>query len=220
MIDNSIINQIKSSLNIVDVVSNFVTLKRKGTSYVGICPFHDDSHPSMTVNEAHQFYKCFVCDAGGDVIDFVQRYHNMTFPEAIEWCCRQAGLEYKSTEQSPEDIERAKKREAQYIAIAAAGQLFKSHLHEAQTFLLKRGYDISSKTLKDYNVGYAAEGNMAVNEMSRAGYNLGMASTRSIENLPSSAACHTAGPRRHCTLATPVSPPARRSTMPWRISST
>lgn len=183
MIDSSIINQIKSSLNIVDVVSTFVTLKRKGTSYVGICPFHDDSHPSMTVNEAHQFYKCFVCDAGGDVIDFVQRYHNMTFPEAIEWCCRQAGLEYKSTEQSPEDIERAKKREAQYIAIAAAGQLFKSHLHEAQTFLLKRGYDISSKTLKDYSVGYAAEGNMAVNEMSRAGYNLGILNDVGIINF-------------------------------------
>ena len=99
MIDKQTIDRVKSALNIVDVIGEFVSLKKKGSnSYVGICPFHPDSHPSMTVSPARQTFKCFVCDKGGDVIAFVQEHENLSFAEALEWCAGKAGIQIENKE--------------------------------------------------------------------------------------------------------------------------
>ena len=85
MIDKLFIDKVKSALNIVNVVESFTSLQKAGINYKGICPFHNDSHPSMVVSPAKQTYHCFVCGAGGDVIEFVKQHLNLTFPEALRW---------------------------------------------------------------------------------------------------------------------------------------
>lgn len=77
-------DQLKASLDIVKVIGDAIDLNRKGREYVGICPFHNDTDPSMTVEPHKQFFKCFVCDAGGDVVSFVQKFYGLTFQEAVE----------------------------------------------------------------------------------------------------------------------------------------
>ena len=88
MIDKLFIDKVKSALNIVNVVETFTNLQKAGINFKGICPFHNDSHPSMVVSPAKQTYHCFVCGAGGDVIEFVKEHLNLTFPEALRWCAK------------------------------------------------------------------------------------------------------------------------------------
>ena len=115
MIDKQTIDRVKSALNIVDVIGEFVSLKKKGSNnYVGI---HPDSHPSMTVSPARQTFKCFVCDKGGDVIAFVQEHENFSFAEALEWCARKAGIQIENKELTEEEVQKAKDIEAMRIAL-------------------------------------------------------------------------------------------------------
>lgn len=79
-----LVEEIRSRNDIVDVVSSYVKLQRKGSNYVGVCPFHNDHSPSMSVNQPRQIYHCFSCGAGGDVFKFVMEYENLTFPEAMK----------------------------------------------------------------------------------------------------------------------------------------
>ena len=162
MIDKQTIDRVKSALNIVDVIGEFVSLKKKGSNnYVGICPFHPDSHPSMTVSPARQTFKCFVCDKGGDVIAFVQEHENFSFAEALEWCARKAGIQIENKELTEEEVQKAKDIEAMRIALRAAGIFFRKHLPEAQHYLDQRGFILTDKVIKNFQIGYAPEGNLA-----------------------------------------------------------
>ena len=82
-IDSNFINKIKGKLDIVEVVGKYVNLTKAGINYKGICPFHNDSHPSMMVSKSRQTYHCFVCGAHGDVIDFIKEYKNVSFPSHL-----------------------------------------------------------------------------------------------------------------------------------------
>jgi DNA primase len=93
--DNTIVNQVQQANDIVDVVSEHVSLAKKGRGMVGLCPFHDDHRPSMYVNGLKQIFKCFACGAGGDVFKFVQMRENLTFPQAIERLAQRAGIKVK-----------------------------------------------------------------------------------------------------------------------------
>ena len=90
--DQAIINQIQQASDIVDIVSEHVSLKKKGLEMVGLCPFHEDHRPSLNVNAHKQIFKCFACGAGGDVFKFVQMRENLTFPQAIERLADRAGI--------------------------------------------------------------------------------------------------------------------------------
>ncbi|NQT00394.1 MAG: DNA primase [Planctomycetes bacterium] len=92
MFDNSAVVQVQQANDIVDVISEHVSLKRKGREMVGLCPFHDDNRPSMNVNAVKQIFKCFACGAGGDVFKFLQMRENLTFPQAIERLAERAGI--------------------------------------------------------------------------------------------------------------------------------
>lgn len=170
MIDKSFIEKVKSALNIVNVIENFTRLHKTGANYKGVCPFHDDHSPSMVVSPSRQTYHCFVCGASGDVISFVQHHLNISFIEALRWCANQAGVEFPTKELSPEEETAYKKREAQRIAIDAAAKFFQKNLGQAESFLASRGYSLSDKALTDFGVGYAPMGNLALAELSRAGY--------------------------------------------------
>ncbi|MBV9269449.1 MAG: DNA primase, partial [Acidobacteriaceae bacterium] len=85
--------QLKSQLNIVDVIGQYVRLKRQGSGrYVGLCPFHSEKTPSFSVNGTLQYYKCFGCEAGGDVFRFVMEHDRLTFPEAIKQLAERYGI--------------------------------------------------------------------------------------------------------------------------------
>jgi len=99
--DQTIVNQVQQANDIVDVVGEHVSLKKKGREMVGLCPFHDDHRPSMNVNVQKQIFKCFACGAGGDVFKFVQMRENLTFPQAIERLADRAGIQLpKKTQKS------------------------------------------------------------------------------------------------------------------------
>jgi DNA primase len=92
MFDNRVVLEIQQANDIVDVISEHVSLKKKGREMVGLCPFHDDHRPSMNVNSVKQIFKCFACGAGGDVFKFVQMRENLSFPQAIERLAERAGI--------------------------------------------------------------------------------------------------------------------------------
>ena len=85
MIDQSIIDKIIDSVNIVDVIGEYVSLAKKGVNYWGICPFHADRNPSMCVSPTKQIFKCFSCGEAGNVISFLEKYEHMSYPEAIKF---------------------------------------------------------------------------------------------------------------------------------------
>jgi len=91
--DQTIVNQVQQANDIVDVVGEHVSLKKKGREMVGLCPFHEDHRPSMNVNVQKQIFKCFACGAGGDVFKFIQMRENLTFPQAIERLAERAGIQ-------------------------------------------------------------------------------------------------------------------------------
>jgi DNA primase len=91
--DNTDRERVRDASDIVRVVGEVVSLKAKGREYVCLCPFHDDHTPSMTVVPHKQIFKCFVCNAGGDVFSFVQKYHHMDFREALEFLAERAGID-------------------------------------------------------------------------------------------------------------------------------
>lgn len=170
MIANKEIDRIKSALNFVDVISEFVSLRKSGSNYVGVCPFHNDSHPSMFVSPSRQTYKCFVCDHKGDVFQFIQEHENMSFAEAVEWCAKKAGIELEHKELTDEELRKSKDIEAMRIALKGTVVFFQKHLPEAQMYLDGRGFRLTDKVIKDFAIGYAPEGNLAAKEMLKAGY--------------------------------------------------
>lgn len=170
MIDKNFIEKVKSALNIVNVIETFTRLHKTGANYKVVCPFHDDHSPSMVVSPSRQTYHCFVCGASGDVISFVQHHLNLSFIEALRWCANQAGIEFPTKELTPEEEAVYKRREAQRVAIDAAAKFFQKNLGQAESFLASRGYSLSDKALTDFGVGYAPMGNLALAELSKAGY--------------------------------------------------
>lgn len=172
MIKKEIISRIKDSLNIVDVVGEFVTLRKAGVNYKCVCPFHDDHAPSMTVSPSRQTYHCFVCGAHGDVIRFVQEYDGKSFAEALKWCADEAKVELPEQEMTDEEKEAYKLREAQMIAIGAAARFYQGQTSQAESYLQQRGYHIGDKTLADYGIGYAPSGNAMLKTLQAEGYNV------------------------------------------------
>ena len=159
---NDTIEKVKKAANIVDVIGEFVTLRKAGVNYKGVCPFHDDHTPSMVVSPVRQTFKCFVCGEGGDVISFLQKHESLTFMEALEWLCRKYSVEMPRRQMTGDEEEEYKRRESRRIAVAAAARFYQAHLGEAASFLSARGYeDLGERVLTVFGVGYAPAGNVA-----------------------------------------------------------
>ena len=102
MIDRTTIDKVIDTANIVEVVSDFVTLKKRGVNYVGLCPFHDDKTPSFYVSPAKNLCKCFACGKGGNAVHFIMEHEQLTFPEAIRWLAQKYHIEIEEKEMTPE----------------------------------------------------------------------------------------------------------------------
>lgn len=156
---NEVIQQLKSQADISLVIQQFLPLKRTGTNrYVGVCPFHDDHSPSMTVNPTLGIYKCFACNAGGDVFKFVQEHEKIDFNGAVEWVANFVGFDlpkFASKENAEVTEERAMVRKLNELAC----EWFEQQLSlspKALEYLAKR--NISEKTRKEFHIGYAPDG--------------------------------------------------------------
>lgn len=160
MIEQSIIDKIISQINIVDVIGQYITLTKRGVNFWGICPFHTDSNPSMCVSPSKQIFKCFSCGTAGNVITFLEKYENISYPEAIRELGKRCGIEVESKELTSEEQEREKKKESLLIALKKANEIFTRDLktsEQAKTYLKGRGWDADKDAeLNKYGVGYAA----------------------------------------------------------------
>jgi DNA primase len=151
---NSTIEEIKNRCNIVDVVSSLVNLKRTGSNYKGICPFHNEKTPSFVVSEAKQIFTCFGCGASGDVIEFVMKYYNLSFPEAVERLAVQYGIDLPSSY-----ADQKKNKEGYYEINRQAARFFydafTQRANPGFSYMKKRG--IEPKILQAFGIGYADE---------------------------------------------------------------
>ncbi len=147
--------QIKETANIVDVVAEHVNLRRSGRNYIGLCPFHEDRKPSFVVSEERQIFHCFGCGAGGDVIAFYMKFHNLAFGEAVQELARRFGIPL-----SLEKSEPSSERRTALFELNEKAKRFYEHLlwgakagEEARAYLTSRG--LSEKTARLFGLGFA-----------------------------------------------------------------
>lgn len=155
MLSTNTIQEVRD-LNIFDVVSKYVTLKKAGTLYKGCCPFHGEKTPSFTVNTQKQYFKCFGCGEGGDAIAFVMKHDKLDFIPAIERIARDHNIFLKYEEQTEEQIKKEEQKKTLFDATAYAGKYFIQSLAnngEGIEYLSKRG--ITESEIKTWNLGYA-----------------------------------------------------------------
>lgn len=150
---NNSIENFKDQLNIVDVINRVVPLKRSGSGYVGICPFHNEKTPSFSVSEQKQIFKCFGCGVSGNIIEFTKQYYNLDFKEAVEKLAKENGIDFKL------GYSDNKRLDKYYEVNKAAAKFFYLKLTQGKnkgyTYLVKRG--ISDETVKKFGLGYGGE---------------------------------------------------------------
>ena len=115
MIDRATVDKIMNAANIVDVVSEFVSLRKSGSSYVGLCPFHDDRTPSLSVSPSKGVYKCFSCGKAGHVVKFIMDHEQLPYNEALMWLARKYHIEVRERELTEEEKRERSERESMFI---------------------------------------------------------------------------------------------------------
>ena len=155
---DDVIEEVRTKNDIVDVVSQYVKLTRKGSSYFGLCPFHNEKTPSFSVTPAKQMYYCFGCGAGGNVFNFVMEYENYTFGQALSYLAQRAGVELPKIEYSREAKEKAERKALLLEINKKAAQYFYYQLRReggksAYQYLTGRG--LSEETIKKFGLGYS-----------------------------------------------------------------
>ena len=128
MIDQPTIDRILDAAQIYDVVSDFVTLRKRGVNYVGLCPFHDDKTPSFYVSPAKGLCKCFACGKGGNAVHFIMEHEQMSYPEALKYLAKKYGIEIKERELSSEEKIAQGERESLFIVNNFARDYFQNIL--------------------------------------------------------------------------------------------
>ena len=157
---DDVIEEVRSRNDIVDVISDYVKLQRKGSSYFGLCPFHSEKSPSFSVSPAKQMYYCFGCGAGGNVLTFIMEYENFTFPEALKLLADRAGMSLPEPEYSEEARRQRDLKERVREINKMAANYFYFQLHTPQGeralgYLKNRG--LSDETIKRFGLGYAGQ---------------------------------------------------------------
>ena len=153
-----LIEEVRMKNDIVDVISGYVKLQKKGSSYFGLCPFHNEKSPSFSVSRQKQMYYCFGCGAGGNVFTFLMEYENYTFTEAVEYLAERSGVELPKAEYSREAKERAGLKASLLEINKAAAQYFYVQLKSEQgkagyTYLRERR--LSDETIRAFGLGYS-----------------------------------------------------------------
>lgn len=159
--NENLIEEIKNANDIVDVISQYVTLKRSGRNFFGLCPFHKEKTPSFSVSSEKQIFHCFGCGEGGNVIHFLSKIENMNFKESIEMLANKAGIELPTSNiEKDNKIEQMKNKIYKINEIAANfyhNNIYQEEAKKAQEYVKKR--ELNNKTLKKFYIGYASKSN-------------------------------------------------------------
>lgn len=153
----TLIDEIKVNNDIVDIISQYVVLKRSGRNFLGLCPFHKEKTPSFSVSPDKQIFHCFGCGVGGDVISFICKIENMNYKEAIEFLAEKAGMTLPTLDNNQDNkIEKLKQKVYEINEIVAKlyhENLYKPEAKQAQDYVKKRRLD--NNTLKKFMIGYS-----------------------------------------------------------------
>jgi DNA primase len=163
MIDQGTIQQILDAAEIADVVGDFVTLKRRGTSMIGLCPFHNEKTPSFNVSQAKGIYKCFGCGKGGSSVNFIMEHEHLSYADALRWLANKYHIQIREKEENPEDLKERNDRESQLIVSEFAQKFFDDQLWETNpgrliglSYLRQRG--MRDDIIRKFGIGYCPEG--------------------------------------------------------------
>lgn len=178
MIDEQTVQRIIDAAQILEVVQDFMTLRRRGSNYIGCCPFHNEKTPSFSVSPAKNIFKCFGCGAAGTPVSFVMRHENMTYPEALKYLANKYGILVKEKELSHEEQEQHEDRESMGIINQYAAQYFHDQLLQGEegkaiglTYFQHRGF--RPETIEKFQLGYSPANRQALtNEALSKGYQL------------------------------------------------
>jgi DNA primase len=162
MIDRATIERILDAAHIVDVVQEFVPLKKRGANYLGLCPFHNEKTPSFTVSPSKEIFKCFGCGKVGNSVNFVMEHEHLSYPEALKYLAKKYHIEVVEKELTQEEIDKQNERESLLIVTAYATRQFADNLFRSDegitvglTYFRERGF--RQDTLKKFEVGYSFE---------------------------------------------------------------
>ena len=162
MIDRATIDKIMDATNIVDVVGEFVTLRKAGVNYKGLCPFHDDTTPSFMVSPSKQICKCFACGEGGTAINFLMKHEQITYPEALRWLAKKYNIEIQEKELTDEEKREQSDRESMFIVNEWAQKYFQDMLKNdpdgiaiGKQYFRSRG--IRDDIIEKFGLGYALQ---------------------------------------------------------------
>lgn len=177
MIDRPTIAKIMDATKIEEVVSEFVTLKKRGINYVGLCPFHNDSNPSFSVSPTRGICHCFTCGKGGNAINFLMELEQMTYPDALRWLAKKYKIEIQERELTNEEKQRESERESMFIVNDWAAKYFQNILlHDVDGIAIGmayfRGRGFRDDIIRKFQLGFALPKRTALAEAAKAaGYN-------------------------------------------------
>lgn len=178
MINSETIARIFDTAQIVDVVQDFISLKRRGANLLGLCPFHNEKTPSFTVSPAKNIFKCFGCGKGGNPVHFVMEHENLSYPEALKYLAKRYHIEIVETELSPEEKQQQNERESLLIVSSYAQKFFSKTLKETHegkaiglSYFQERG--VRDDTIEKFQLGYSPENKSALSDAAfAAGYKI------------------------------------------------
>jgi DNA primase len=163
LISQNTIQQILNRIDIVEIVGSFIKLKKRGTSYLGLCPFHNEKTPSFTVSASKEIYKCFGCGRSGNSISFLMEHEKYSYVEALRWLANRYNVEVEETEVSPEVLQQRQVADSLYIINSFAQQFFTHALLEtdegqniALSYLKERG--LREDIVRKFQLGYSPDG--------------------------------------------------------------
>ena len=162
MIDHFTIERILDSAQIIDVVEEYVTLKKRGVNYLGLCPFHNEKTPSFTVSPAKGIFKCFGCGKGGNSVNFIMEHEHLSYPEALRYLAKKYNIEIEEREITIEEKQRQTERESMLVVTAYASRKFAEWLFHSDegisvglAYFTQRGF--RDDILKKFEVGYSPD---------------------------------------------------------------
>ena len=164
MVTEEEIERIRKSANIIDIISSYTPLTQKGKNYFGVCPFHEDHSPSMSVSEEKQIYKCFSCGAAGNVFTFVSEYENVKFLEAVKIVADKCGIPFSGVIQK----EKPKKFTQEYEIMNLALKFYQNNLNSKEGLLAKeylKKRDLNENVIKEFDLGLALSGDVSLNKL-------------------------------------------------------
>ena len=167
MIDQATIDKIMDAAQIVDVVSEFVTLRRRGVNYIGLCPFHNEKTPSFSVSPSKGVCKCFSCGKGGNVVHFIMEHEQLSYYEALKWLAKKYNIEIKERELTDEEKQAHSLRESLFVVNQFASEYFQDILYNnidgqriGMTYLRGRGF--RDDIIKKFQLGYSTDNHDAL----------------------------------------------------------